>query len=50
MKTRTRDMKPHNNRNFTHLGLFEGIGGFSYAAQQMGWNAMAIEEYENQNS
>lgn len=28
----------------THLGLFEGIGGFSLAARQMGWHTAAWSE------
>lgn len=30
---------------FTHIGLFEGIGGFSYAAKQMGWITKAWCEW-----
>jgi DNA (cytosine-5)-methyltransferase 1 len=32
--------------NFTHLGLFEGIGGFSLAARWMGWQTVAWCEWE----
>lgn len=32
--------------NLTHLGLFEGIGGFSLAAHQMGWNTVATCEID----
>jgi DNA (cytosine-5)-methyltransferase 1 len=31
--------------NFTHLGLFEGIGGFSLAARWMGWQTLAWCEW-----
>jgi len=27
---------------FTHLGLFEGIGGFSLAAHWMGWKTTPL--------
>ena len=30
---------------FTHLGLFEGIGGFSLAAHWMGWQTLAWCEW-----
>ena len=30
---------------FTHLGLFEGIGGFSLAAKWMGWKTLAWCEW-----
>ena len=30
---------------FTHLGLFEGIGGFSLAARWMGWETLAWCEW-----
>ena len=30
---------------FTHLGLFEGIGGFSLAAHWMGWRTLAWCEW-----
>lgn len=30
---------------FEHIGLFEGFGGFSFAAKQMGWNTRAWCEY-----
>jgi DNA (cytosine-5)-methyltransferase 1 len=30
---------------FTHLGLFEGIGGFSLAAHWMGWKTLAWCEW-----
>jgi site-specific DNA-cytosine methylase len=30
---------------FTHLGLFEGIGGFSLAARWMGWKTLAWCEW-----
>ena len=30
---------------FTHLGLFEGIGGFSLAAKWMGWETKAWCEW-----
>lgn len=29
---------------FNHIGLFEGIGGFSLAAKWMGWNTIAYSE------
>ena len=29
-----------------HIGLFEGIGGFSYAAQQVGWETVAWCEWD----
>jgi DNA (cytosine-5)-methyltransferase 1 len=32
--------------NFTHLGLFEGIGGFMLAARWMGWKTAAWCEWE----
>ncbi len=32
--------------NFTHLGLFEGIGGFSLAARWMGWETVAWCEWD----
>ncbi len=32
--------------NFTHLGLFEGIGGFSLAGRWMGWKTVAWCEWE----
>jgi hypothetical protein len=28
-----------------HLGLFEGIGGFSLAAKWMGWETVAYQLY-----
>ena len=31
--------------SFTHLGLFEGIGGFSLAAKWMGWETLAWCEW-----
>lgn len=31
--------------NFTHLGLFEGIGGFSLAARWIGWETLAWCEW-----
>lgn len=33
-----------NDTQFTHLGLFEGIGGFSLAARWMGWRTVAYSE------
>ena len=33
------------NKDFTHLGLFEGIGGFSLAARWMGWETLAWCEW-----
>lgn len=30
---------------FSHIGLFEGIGGFSLAAKQMGWITKAWCEW-----
>lgn len=32
--------------NFTHLGLFEGIGGFSLAARWMSWETVAWCEWD----
>lgn len=32
--------------NFKHLGLFEGIGGFSLAARWMGWDTVAWCEWD----
>ena len=34
-----------NSLPFTHLGLFEGIGGFSLAARWMGWETLAWCEW-----
>jgi DNA (cytosine-5)-methyltransferase 1 len=34
-----------DNKYFTHLGLFEGIGGFSLAARWMGWKTLAWCEW-----
>jgi DNA (cytosine-5)-methyltransferase 1 len=35
----------NTNNVFTHLGLFEGIGGFSLAARWMGWKTLAWCEW-----
>jgi DNA (cytosine-5)-methyltransferase 1 len=35
------------NEDFTHLGLFEGIGGFSLAARWMGWKTLAWCEWND---
>lgn len=32
--------------NFNHIGLFEGIGGFSYAAHLAGWRTIALSEID----
>lgn len=34
-----------NKTNFSHIGLFEGIGGFSLAAKWMGWKTVAWCEW-----
>lgn len=34
----------HEIRQFNHIGLFEGIGGFSLAARWMGWETIATCE------
>ncbi len=31
---------------FTHLGLFEGIGGFGFAVRSMGWETLAYSELD----
>ena len=35
----------NEGKKFTHLGLFEGIGGFSLAASWMGWETVAWCEW-----
>jgi DNA (cytosine-5)-methyltransferase 1 len=35
----------NNPQLFTHIGLFEGIGGFSYAAKKVGWKTIAWCEW-----
>lgn len=38
-------MESKKNRPLTHLGLFEGIGGFSLAAKYVGWETLAWCEW-----
>jgi DNA (cytosine-5)-methyltransferase 1 len=38
-----------DEKKFTHLGLFEGIGGFSLAARWAGWETLAWCEWKEFN-
>lgn len=38
-------VRPSKKERMKHIGLFEGIGGFSIAARQMGWETIAWREW-----